>query len=118
MKNVLLVFIALMVGFMFYSKLHHENSPSASPIVANHDKVILYATSWCGYCKKTRELLTENKIEYVEYDIETSEEGRLQHEQLGGNGVPVLDVKGTVIHGFDEEEITNTLKDLQLINAS
>ena len=113
MKKI--IFLLIAVGlFQFW----HKREPAQENIVqasAQHQEVILYATSWCGYCKKTRALLAENNIEYTEYDIEESDEGRKQHEQLGGNGVPVLDIKGTVIHGFDEDAITNTLKTLQLI---
>jgi mycoredoxin len=113
MKKFIFVLIAIAVF-----QVWHKREPAqenVQQISAQHEKVILYATSWCGYCKKTRQLLADNHVEYTELDIETSDEGRKQHEQLGGNGVPVLDVKGTVIHGFDEEEITNTLKSMRLI---
>ncbi len=73
---------------------------------AAHDgKVILYATSWCGYCEKTRELLNDNSIEYHEYDVETSVEGREQYDRLGGKGVPILYINGVVIDGYDPSEI-------------
>ncbi len=113
MKKIIIVLLA----FGLYQVFVKSEPPQAdSTLTSNqHEKVILYGTSWCGYCKKTRELLASNHVEYTEYDIETSEEGRLQHEQLNGNGVPVLDVKGTVIHGFDEDEIINTLKSMQMI---
>jgi mycoredoxin len=113
MKKFIFVLVAIGL-FQFWNKSEPVQS-TALTAVAQHEKVILYATSWCGYCKKTRALLADNKIEYIEYDIETSEEGLKQHEQLGGNGVPVLDIKGTVIHGYDEVKITDTLKSMQLI---
>lgn len=80
-----------------------------------HDNVILYATSWCGYCKKTRAFLSENKINYIEYDIEQSEEGRKQHQALGGNGVPVLDIKGTVIYGYSVKNMKSVFETLHLM---
>jgi mycoredoxin len=113
MKKIIFALIAVALFQIWHKR--EPTQQNAQQTSAQHEKVILYATSWCGYCKKTRALLAENKIEYTEYDIEESDEGRKQHEQLGGNGVPVLDIKGTVLHGFDEEEITNTLKTLQLI---
>lgn len=76
-----------------------------APAVTGSGEVILYATSWCGYCKKTRELFADQGIPYREYDIEVSAEGRERYEALGGNGVPVIDIRGTVVHGFDEDEI-------------
>ena len=113
MKKIIFVLLA----FGLYQVFIKSEPPQTDRVLTStqHEKVILYATSWCGYCKKTRQLLADNHVEYTEFDIETSEEGRVQHEQLNGHGVPVLDVKGTVIHGFDEEEVTNTLKSKQLI---
>jgi glutaredoxin len=69
------------------------------------DRVVLFATSWCGYCQKTRELFAEHRIAYVEYDIEKSQEGYLEYQRLGGRGVPVVNAYGTVIHGYSRQQI-------------
>jgi glutaredoxin len=78
-------------------------------VIGNHGEVILYATSWCGYCRKTRALFEEQGIAYTEFDIETSDEGRRRYEALNGEGVPVIDIGGTVIYGFDRDEIMAAL---------
>jgi len=67
--------------------------------------VVLYATEWCGFCKKTRDLLAQHNIDYLEYDIEKSEEGRAQYDDLGGRGVPVLLINGEVVRGFNASRI-------------
>lgn len=72
-------------------------------------RVILYATSWCPYCKKTRQFLHKNRIHYVEYDIEKSAEGRRQYQQLGGRGVPVLNIDGKVVHGYNVQVMSQLL---------
>ncbi len=113
MKKIIFVLIAIALFQVWHKREPAQQNTQQTS--AQHEKVILYATSWCGYCKKTRELLAENKVEYTEYDVEASEVGRQQHEQLGGNGVPVLDIKGTVLHGYDEDEIISTLKSKHLI---
>lgn len=81
-----------------------------TPAVTGSGDVILYSTSWCGYCAKTRELFEDKGISYKEYDIEKSDEGRERYEHLGGNGVPVIDVRGTIVHGFDKDEILEALE--------
>lgn len=63
-------------------------------------EVVLYATSWCGYCEKTRKFLRAREVPFVEHDIERSEPARQQFEALGGQGVPVLLVRGKVVHGY------------------
>ena len=69
------------------------------------DEVVLYATDWCGYCQKTRELFARNNIPYVEYNIERSEQAYQEYRSLGGRGVPVVNAKGTVIHGYSSQRI-------------
>jgi mycoredoxin len=73
--------------------------------------IVLYATSWCPYCEKTRAFFRENNIPYFEYDIEKSKEGRRQFDILKGNGIPLVIAKGKIIRGFNTAAITNTLKD-------
>ena len=69
------------------------------------DEVILYSTSWCGYCSKARDLMDKEGIEYTEYDIEKSREARSQYEQLRGRGVPLMLVNGEVVKGYDPRRL-------------
>lgn len=94
-----------MAIFLNWSSITNFISPPPDYSAAHDGKVILYATSWCGYCEKARELLTENNIEYFEYDVEKSKEGREQFKRLGGKGVPVLLINGEVLRGFDPSRI-------------
>jgi glutaredoxin len=73
-------------------------------------EVVLYATSWCGYCKAAREFFSANGIEYIELDIERSSAAQEGHRRLGGGGVPLIVVGDTVIHGFNQPELRRTLK--------
>ncbi len=74
---------------------------------AEHGGVaILYSTSWCGYCKKVRQLLRDNNIAYVEYDIERSAKGMRQHKALVGNGgIPVVLINKQVIRGYNPSRL-------------
>lgn len=78
-------------------------------VTGNAGEVVLYATSWCGYCQKTRELFDAEGVAYTEFDIESSEEGRQRYDALDGNGVPVIDIRGKIIHGYDEDGILAAL---------
>lgn len=96
---------AAIVIVLNWSSITNFISPPPDYSVAHDGKVILYATSWCGYCEKARELLTQNDIEYHEYDVEKSPEGREQFKRLGGKGVPMLLIKGEVLKGYDPSKI-------------
>lgn len=82
-----------------------------APDYANaNNEVVLYATSWCGYCQKTRELFAANNIPYVEYDIEKSDKRNREFKKLGGSGVPLINVNGTIVRGYAPESILGALR--------
>lgn len=69
---------------------------------AGSKRVTMYATSWCGYCRKARTYFQKNGIAYVEYDIEKDERARRMYDLLGGKGVPVILVGKKRMNGFSE----------------
>ena len=108
MKKVLVLLVLLAV-YLNWGRIERlfVSRPPVAPVQSD---VVLYATSWCGYCQKTRELLAEQRIQYFEYDIEESEEGRRQYRELNGSGVPLLNIRGTIIRGYNREVILAALK--------
>jgi len=104
MKKLIAIVIALVIIQKWGSILEVINPPP-DYADAHSGQVILYATSWCGYCAKARKLLQENGIPYYEYNIETSQIGREQHKNLGGRGVPVLLINGVVVKGYNPAKI-------------
>ena len=73
------------------------------------NKVIIYSTSWCPYCKALRDTLDQYHIPYTEYDTEKSLHGMLGFWALRGRAVPVSVIGGQVIHGYDGQTITDAL---------
>lgn len=71
--------------------------------LADDKRVIMYSTSWCGYCKKAREYFRQSGVRYVEYDIEESLRAREQYDALGGKGVPLIVVGRMKMNGFSEQ---------------
>lgn len=102
MKTILLILAALAL-FQHWDKIERWIDPPQAGNASS--EVVLYATQWCGYCAKTRELFAEDSITYREVNIETDATGRSQYQALGGRGVPVIDMRGQVIHGYDVRAI-------------
>lgn len=67
----------------------------------HNNEVVLYATDWCGYCRKARDFFKENNITYTEYDIEKSAEAKNSYDQLKGRGIPLVVINGKVIDGYN-----------------
>lgn len=74
--------------------------------------VIIYSTTWCGYCKMLKAYLTDKNVPWVEKDIEQDAAAHQElMDKVQGNfrGVPVSDVNGTIILGFDRHSIDAAL---------
>ena len=63
-------------------------------------QVVMYSASWCGYCRKARHYFNNHNVAFSEYDIETSEKGQRDYQQLGAQGVPVILVGEQRLNGF------------------
>ena len=109
MKKLVIIAIVILV-FQKWGAIEDYFYPTPDYTASHNGKVILYATSWCGYCKKTRELLRDNNIDYFEYDIEKSKEGNKQYKAIGGRGVPVLLINGQVVKGYNPVRILALVK--------
>jgi thiol-disulfide isomerase/thioredoxin len=93
MKKYLLVLIALGI-FFNWNKLRDEFSPPPDFSAQHPEGVVLYATDWCGYCKKTREFFKQHNVAFVEYDI----------------GIPLIVIRGEVLRGYDPNAMKALLK--------
>ena len=65
-------------------------------------KVVMYSTSWCGYCKKARQYFRANAIPFTEHDIEKDKSAKKKYDALGGRGVPLILVGKKRMSGFSE----------------
>lgn len=73
--------------------------------------VKIYTTSMCPYCTTAKDFLKENKIKFEEINLENNEQAVSEMiEKSGQTGVPVLDINGKIIVGFDVESIKKALK--------
>ena len=74
-------------------------------------KIILYGTAECQWCHRTREFFKEHNIKFK--DINVGENDKALHEMIkksGQQGVPVIDIDGKIIVGYDEEKLRELLK--------
>lgn len=73
-------------------------------------QITIYSTPTCPYCKMAKEYLTEHKIEYKSVDVASDEKAAEEMIRKSGQmGVPVIDIDGKIIIGFDKDEIKATL---------
>ena len=74
--------------------------------------VIMYMTSWCGYCRKAREYIHSLGVNLVEYNIEKDAHKReeMSRKSGGPTGVPLIDVERIIIRGYSPEAIQEAVE--------
>jgi len=72
--------------------------------------VKVYSTSSCPYCEMVKLFLDENNISYENFDVGMDREKLKEMvEKSGQMGVPVIDIDGKIIVGFDKDAIRQEL---------
>lgn len=72
--------------------------------------VKVYSTSTCPYCAMAKDFLKKSDVMFENIDVGADPEaGREMVEKSGQMGVPVLDIDGQIIVGFDRDAIRKAL---------
>jgi len=73
--------------------------------------VRLFTTPTCPYCYTLKEFLKEHNVAFEEIDISQDSKSRdFIIEKTGKMEVPVIDIEGEIIAGFDRQKIVKLLK--------
>jgi glutaredoxin len=92
-------------------KAEREGSPSELPIV------ILYGTPWCEACQAARRYLISNLIPFASKDIENDPSAARELQEkasrfgISADRVPILDVRGRLLVGYDQTRMDGFLAD-------
>ena len=77
--------------------------------------VIIYGAEWCSACRSAARYLSQKGVPFVEKDIEADASARAEMSEkaraagLAPSGIPVLDVRGRILTGFDPGSIDRAL---------
>jgi len=74
----------------------------------NH--IIIYSTPTCPYCMMAKEYFNRKKIKYREINIASDKKAAQEMIKSGQMGVPVIDINGKIIVGYDRHGIEKALK--------
>ena len=73
-------------------------------------KITIYTTPSCVYCKMTKAFFKENSVAYEEKDVSADAKARDEMIAKSGQlGVPVVDIAGKIIVGFDKGQLSELL---------
>ena len=73
--------------------------------------VKLYTTEWCTWCQRVKEFFKQHKLNYTEYNVGADEKARDDMiKKSKQTGVPVIDIDGKIVIGYDEARLRELLK--------
>jgi glutaredoxin 3 len=74
-------------------------------------KVKVYSTPTCPYCYMLKDYLKAKKVDFEDVDVSENYEAAMEMvSKSGQRGVPVADIDGNIIVGFDQATISKLLK--------
>jgi len=74
----------------------------------------VYSTPTCPYCTMLKEFLKRYNVEFEEIDVAANRDAALEMIAKSGQmGVPVIDIDGTIIIGYNEAAIRERLNSIQ-----
>ena len=80
------------------------------------EKVTIYSATWCAFCHATKAYLDKLGVKYTDRDVDRDMRAAIDAVQKSGQrGIPVIDIEGEIIIGFDRPRIDAALKAKQLI---
>ena len=72
--------------------------------------VVVYSTPTCPFCVRAKQYLKDNKIQFEDIDVsENQDKAQEMIKKSGQMGVPVIEIDGQFIVGFDKEKIKESL---------
>ena len=73
-------------------------------------KITIYSTSYCAYCKMAKEYFKSKNLDFEEHDVMADLPRREEMIKKSGQlGVPVIDIDGKIVIGFDRPRINQLL---------
>lgn len=82
----------------------------------NDAKVTVYSADWCAFCHAAKDYLSKIGVKFTEKNVEENRDYMQEAvDKSGQTGIPVIDIDGKIIIGFDRSQIDATLKDKKIV---
>ncbi|MET0779689.1 MAG: glutaredoxin family protein [Candidatus Saccharimonadales bacterium] len=80
------------------------------------NKLIVYGAEWCAFCHQAMQYFDKLGVKYTYKNVELNQDdAKASVEKSGQTGIPVLDIDGEIIVGFDRLKIDKALHDKKLV---
>lgn len=84
--------------------------------MSNDTNISVYSADWCAFCHATMDYLKKLEVKFIEKNVEEKQEYMEEAvKKSGQTGIPVIDIDGTIIVGFDRPKIDVALREKKII---
>jgi glutaredoxin 3 len=84
----------------------------------NKSQITVYSATWCAFCHAAMEYFDKLGVKYTDKDVEKEPAAGVEAvDKSGQRGIPVIDIAGEIIVGFDKPKIDAALKAHNLLPA-
>lgn len=88
-----------------------ESADCAILVLMSTPQITVYSAEWCAYCRAAKDYLNKKSIAFTEKDVESDPAFLEESIQKSGQmGIPVIDINGEIIVGFDRPRIDALIK--------
>jgi glutaredoxin-like YruB-family protein len=78
--------------------------------MAEKNNVTIYTTPTCPYCEMVKRFFQKNNVEYEEKNVANDQAAvKEMIEKSGQMGVPIIDINGEIVVGFNKEKLSELL---------
>ena len=109
-RGGLFIIMVFVFGLIFLGQHEPVNTIDCNAdIIASKPDVIMLGAWWCTYCYQAKKYFQKHNINYCEYDMENTVEGKHLYKVNGGGAVPILLIGEYQLSGFSEQQIEAAL---------
>jgi glutaredoxin-like YruB-family protein len=78
--------------------------------------ITVYSADWCAFCHAAKDYFKKLGVEFTEKNVEENQDyAKEAVEKSGQMGIPVIDIDGKIIVGFNRPTIDAALKDKKIV---
>jgi len=85
-------------------------------LMSDTPQVTVYSASWCAFCHAAKDYMDSINVKYVDKDVDSDKAiAQESVDKSGQMGIPVIDVAGDIIVGFNRPKLDELLKKHKII---
>jgi glutaredoxin len=106
---------ALLAALLGCSSALPQPRPTAGPPVSAEAPVVIYGATWCAYTQAAHTYFQQHHVPVVFRNVEQDNDAweemhqRVQSAGVTATGIPILDVRGHILVGFQVEDVERVL---------